>query len=428
MAQQKSKTLVVPNYLNFYETDKVNLCVENSFYSKILPSTAVSYTSPIEFFIPNINQCLISVHNTLLNVSFRVVDNEGKTTSAFVESSDQFYSVCNSTLSSLWSDVFCSINGQLVSNFNGNFAFLAHLDNFLSAATLKEAEFVTRLYKEDAASTVSSITESGSIFRSSFVNGSKICNLTGPLQIPLFSQAKLLPSNANLHIKLIPNKSNFVVMSKTTEYKIELMSVSLSVKYLKIDSNLLISSTQMMENVPYSCRYQNIIPKTLIIPSGVTSISLPNVIQGQLPSSLIFTLVSNSDYAGKISTSPLNFQNFNLSNFKITLNEKVFPSPQIDFSFKDSNYLELYYYSIKNAGLLERPANIDYKRFKDGYFFIANNLTFDEGNGFINPTQNGVLNIDLQFADKTTEIITLLVFASFPSKLLINKEGTVSIE
>lgn len=56
---------------------------------------------------------------------------------------------------------------------------------------------VTRLYCEDLAGTVSSVTEAGPVFRSQFVAEYAVCTMCGPIQsgIGIFMEKKILPPN-----------------------------------------------------------------------------------------------------------------------------------------------------------------------------------------------------------------------------------------
>lgn len=424
---KKHQTLLIPSYLEFFDHSGVNLCVENSFYTSVLPLSSISYSSPIEFHVPALQQCLISPSDTVLKVKFQVLDKDGKVAVKFTADADGFFTVTNSTLSSLFSDVYTYINSTLVSSYNGLYSYTSHLQNILSDSNEKNTDFVTRLYCEDVAGTVSSLAEAGPVFRSQFVAESAVCTLCGPIQSGIFMEKKILPPNANLQIKLIPNKSSFVIMSKT-EYTVKLISAELKVKYLKVDPSLLISSLELMNEKHFSLKFIQTVPKTQIIPSGVSKITFPNIITGKLPSLLLFTLVSNADFNGKFSTSPLDMKPFGLGNFKVSVNNQLFPSPQISFTTKD--FMEIYHYTINNITKLSgRSINLDHKRWASGFFFMCVDLSFDGSpTSHTNPVQTGCMNIDLEFGKATTEILTLITVATYPSELQISKSGEVIIE
>lgn len=357
---KQNQTLLVPSYLEFFDHSGVNLCVESAFYTSVLPLSSISYSSPIEFHVPALQQCLISPSDTVLKVKFQVLDKDGKVVAKIASDADGFYSVINSTLSSLFSDVYTYINSTLVSSYNGLYSYAAHIQNILSDSSEKNSDFVTRLYCEDVAGTVSTVTEVGPVYRSQFVAESAVCTLCGPIQSGIFMENKILPPNANLQIKLLPNKSNFVILSKT-EYTIKLISAELKVKYLKIDPSLLISSLELMNEKHFSLKFIQTMPKTQIIPTGVSKVTFPNIITGKLPSLLLFTLVSNADFNGKFATSPLDMKPFGLTNFKVSVNNQIFPSPQI--SFTSTDFLEIYHYTINNITKLSgRSINLEHKR------------------------------------------------------------------
>jgi hypothetical protein len=72
---------------------------------------------------------------------------------------------------------------------------------------------------------------------------------------------------------------------------------------------------------------------------------------------------------------------------------------------------------------------LDHKRWGAGFFFLCVDLSFDGApTSHTNPVQTGCMNIDLEFGKATTEILTLITIATYPSELQISKSGEVSIE
>jgi hypothetical protein len=426
--EKKNPSFIIPSYLELFERNGVNLCVENAFYTSVLPVSSISFTSPVEFQIPALQQCLISPSDTVLKVKFQILAKDGKAVAEIETDAAGFYSVANSTLSSLFSDVYTSVNSTLISSYNGLYSYSSHIQNILSDPVERSTDYVSRLYCDDPAGTISTAAETGGIYRAQHVKASATCTLCGPIQSGIFMEKKLLPPNANIQVKLIPNKSTFVIMSDGVEYQLKLLSAELKVKYFKIESNFLVNSLELMNEKHFSMNFIQTIPKTQIIPSGVSKISFPNIMTGKMPSLVMFTLVSNEDFNGSIKTSPLNFQPNGLSSFKISVNNQIYPSPQITFSSTDM--LELYHYTIDNITRMNgRSVGLDHKRYGDGFFFVCADLTHDgTPNSHTNPLQTGCMNIDLEFSKATTKILTLIVLGTYPSELQITKSGEVMVD
>jgi len=62
--------------------------------------------------------------------------------------------------------------------------------------------------------------------------------------------------------------------------------------------------------------------KTFTYSAGPKSLSIDNSLLGQLPKSLLFTMIKNEDFLRSLYTNPYYFQHFNLSNFTLFCNGK----------------------------------------------------------------------------------------------------------
>jgi len=421
--------ILIPSYLESFSSPGVNALVESGAYQKILPTNSISEGAPIEFHIPSLNQCVIALSDTTLVTKFRILDKENKTTDVFTVEDDKFYGICNSFLTTMWSDVSIDLNNVHIIDYNSLFPFVAHFENLFSDANLKKVEMAVRGFVDESAASASDRTSAAFIKRAALTSGSKVCTLVGPLNSSFFMERKTLPANTSLQIKLTPASNKFALMSKT-ECKLDIISVELLVKYLKLETSLIISHLEYMKNNNFLMQFISTKPKMLLIPSGIQSINFPNIFNGVLPSRLIFTLIAQKNAVGDYENSPLDFNHFGLKSFKLTINNKIIPSTKLDFSFSEpQDYFELYYFSHKNLKLTERSSYIDVQKYEKGQFFIACDLTADgTGNSHLNVKETGVINLSLDFNTNLKQVVNLLLIPTYPSTLNITKEGQSYIE
>jgi hypothetical protein len=425
-------TTAHPSYLDFFSETPKNFDVENGFVSKILPLTSVaSNNSVIEFLVPSLSQCLISPSDTQYVIRLKITASDGKDLAEIAaEKADAFFTILNSAASSIISDMQILINGQHVGSSNSLYPFVGHVHNLLSNITEKRYEFLSRGFLEEAADDGKTVNSSPGVLRYGLVNTSKEAVFIGGICNGIFQEKQLLAPNVTLGVRMFPSKSSFFIFSKNTTYKVEIISAHLEVKYLKLDSQLLIKTIERMKIQPYLLHHLNIKPKNIVLSSGISTITLPNILTGVMPVKLLFTFISNKSLLGTYDTNPLNFQPYTLSSYMIKINEKNYPSNRLNYSFAaNGNYIELYNHVMKNlAESGSTSTGIGSKFFASGGFFVIENLLHDAGNPFVSPPQSGSMTLELEFSTSLTEAVSLILLPVYASTLSIDVHGNVSLQ
>jgi hypothetical protein len=419
-----------PAYLDFFSSVPKNFDVENGFVSKILPLTSIaSNNSVIEFLAPNLNQCLISPSDTQYVIKLKVTAADGKDLAEITaETADKFFTILNSAASSIISDMQILINGQHVGSANNLYPFVGHVQNLLSNVIEKRNEFIARGFVEEAQDDANTINSAPGVLRYGLVSTSKEAVFIGKICNGIFQERQLLAPNVTLGVRMFPSKDSFFIYSKNKTYKVHISSAHLEVKYLKIDSQIMIKTIERMKTQSYVLHHLNIKPKNIVLPTGISSITLPNIVTGVMPVKLIFTLISNKSLLGTYDTNPLNFQPYKLSSYAIRINEKTYPSNRLTYSFA-SNYMELYNHVMNN--LAESGCagtGIGSKFFSSGGFFVLENLLHDAGNPFVSPPQSGSMTLELEFSTSLTEAVSLILLPVYASTLSIDVHGNVQLE
>jgi hypothetical protein len=423
-------TTAHPSYLDFFSETPKNFDVENGFVSKILPLTSVaSNNSVIEFLVPSLSQCLISPSDTQYVIRLKITAADGKAIAEVKpETGETFYTILNSAASSIISDMQILINGQHVGSSNSLYPFVGHIHNLLSNINEKRNEFISRGFIEESEDDGKTVNSTAGVLRYGLVSTSKEAVFIGDICNGIFQEKQLLAPNVTLGVRMFPSKSSFFIFSKNTTYKVEIISAHLEVKYLKLDSHLLIKTIERMKIQPYVLHHLNIKPKNIVLSSGISTITLPNILTGVMPVKLLFTFISNKSLLGTYETNPLYFQPYKLSSYLIKINEKNYPSNRLNYSFADNgNYTELYHHVMKNlAESGSTSTGIGSKFFASGGFFVIENLLHDAGNPFVSPPQSGSMTLELEFSGSLSEAVSLILLPVYASTLTIDVNGNVT--
>ena len=97
-------------------------------------------------------------------------------------------------------------------------------------------------------------------------------------------------------------------------------------------------------------------------------------------------------------------------------------------NFENDDYIRSYFslYNVTNKYYENESLDIDIQEYKDGYTLWGFNLTSDScGDNFYNDPETGNIKLEIQFKEALANSITVIVYADFNNKLLIEKTGEI---
>jgi hypothetical protein len=179
---------------------------------------------------------------------------------------------------------------------------------------------------------------------------------------------------------------------------------------------------------------QTEIKQYVVAPKG-NSITIDNVVIGKLPKVLLFYMVDNTAYVGKMSKNPLNFKHNNINYFALYINGKQYPVEPIEIDFSEENDITARAYStlFTSTGILKAPQGIQITKsmYKNGYFLLAFDLTADSSNNSAactSLTEQGTIRLEARFAKPLSETINCMVHMEFDACVEIDKNRNVFVE
>lgn len=412
--------------LDLFSTTPIQLAIEDSSFIEIHPLASITQNSPLEFVISGNGENYLDLAHTILHVQAKVVKKNGNA----IEETDVVAPI-NYVLNTMFSECSIYLNDKQVAS-QVNYSYRAILESLLfSSKAIQDTLLTGAFFYKDTANKHNDFTQAnkGFLKRQNLVKTSNVLDLAGALHFDLAYQPKLIPNGISVRIKLERHKDTFVLMSANDHYKLELLSASLYVRKVDVNSSVLIGHEKALSKGVIKLPIRRIDVKTFALSKDLQSHTIANAFLSELPTKIIIGFVSNESFNGKISSNPFNFDHFNLNYLCLINNGKMIPSKPLQPSFEENRYARSFLSLFTNLGRFHRSQNIpiSYDEFGKGYSLYAFDLTPDlssnESHSSIN--KNGNIAIDIKFAKTLSHTINLVCYAEFRNTIEIDRARNV---
>lgn len=393
------------------------------------PTTSITNAGPYEFHVTRDPESFIHLPMTRLEGCVEIQKEDG---SAFA-ATDKI-SVVNLFPQSLFKQVECQLNGTEVCDLSTpTYAYKSFLETHLTySESAKNTHLECSMYKKDDSGKEENIdlTNKGAEARATKAIGNKVY-FSNIIHSDFFQSEKYLIPNTDLHLKFIRNDDTFSLLGpKVIKYKIIVHSLKLLVRKIKVDNSIQQTIENQLASTPaiYNITRSNI--RTFQIPSGTSSLDIPNVIQGNLPRSIHIGFVATDAFNGGQEKNPFYFNHNAINNFNIKINGvPVCPTP-FQPNFATGNYIREYRWFLDNLGIHhENESNgISMEEYKNNSCIWNFDLTPDLCNSFhLHETKSGSVDVTFGFSTNTTKALTMIVYACYNSSIAIDVDRNVKV-
>ena len=258
--------------------------------------------------------------------------------------------------------------------------------------------------------------------------------LMGKIHGDMFNQSKLLLNNIDLRVILATENPSFYIMSKNDkdEAYIKILDATMYMNHVTINPNVLLAHEKVLLKTKAVYPYKRVEVKTFTIPSGSRTLSVDNVIIGQLPNLLVFGMVSNAAYSGNLLKNPYNFKHNKMSQFNLCINGTYLPNSPITCDYSGDNPVSTRGYNtlFKGTGIhfFDKGHQITKKFYDNGCFLLAFDLTTDisyNSESCTNLLNQGTIRIEGQFSENLAEATTCIVYAEYDAAIEIDKDRNI---
>jgi len=303
----------------------------------------------------------------------------------------------------------------------------------------KKSQLQTNMWYSDTAGAFddTKIDESGKNAglkkRNALISESKEFELVGPLLCDIFMVRKFLLSFVDLKIKLIPNASEYFLMSGETgkEYKIDFTSVKLKVRKVKVANHVILAHENALKTSPALYEVPKTITKTFTIPGTTLSLVKDNIFNGLIPDRVIVFMNKSSASNGNLQHNPFNMELFGVQSVGLYIDGEQAPAKPLKLKLTGTNkkYLESYQTLFTGTGKYKGDSgnSIPAADFVKGYGFFVFDLRPDgcDSSEYMALKQKGNLSLEIVFSSALTEAISLYCLGETHSILEITREREV---
>ena len=227
------------------------------------------------------------------------------------------------------------------------------------------------------------------------------------------------------------NNDKFSLLtSGIDDYKIEIDNLKL--KMYKITPSEKIQNF-LKENIsknPAKLNIDRSIIKTYTIPSGTSNLSQYKIFEGnKLPEQLFVGMLPQASFNGDQEKNPFNFKPYNLREVNLVVNGLLEPPNRYTLDISSSDTAGFYLDFLENIGIAgdNKEIGISKKDYYNGNFLIAFDRSPDKSNRY-RPfmTEGGVMDINLHLRSPTSEVMTLIVYATYSDIISIDEYSTIT--
>jgi len=184
----------------------------NEFDREFAPIAGLQQGAPIEFLVKGADQLYLDLNESVLYVVAKITMADGTNIAAATAGP------INLMLHSLFAQVSVEFNGKPVSEPNHLYPYRAYLETLINySEETQKTRLLAKGWTKDTSGhmgvTAVNGNNAGLVTRTARFATSTEVELVGRPHLDVFQQNKLIPAGVDLHLKLIPSASNFVIKS-----------------------------------------------------------------------------------------------------------------------------------------------------------------------------------------------------------------------
>lgn len=391
------------------------------------PTTSLQSGAPPEFTIPGSTDEYIDLANIRLELCIKVKKVVAGKVQPLVAADK--VALVNQALSSLFQDIYLSIEGKQIEGGQHMYPYLAYFCSLLQFhPSAKKTHMQALGWNEDEPNKMDSDTNEGFKFRSEAIVDDKEWNLVGPLFLNMTRQAKYLLSKTELSFKLIRSKTAFVIHQLATanvDYQIDFTECILWVPRVKVNEQVIVQHMKGLErhNAIYNLQHTHL--QSITVNSGQSTVRKDGLFTSQCPKKLVIGLLDHEAFNGKVGLNPFNFEHFNLRRVALYRDGDLTPGQTSIMDYEKKRYTRAYVNSQSALGYFntDDTNGLTMEHFENGYNLYVFDLTPDgtSDSTHRSPMSYSSLRLELDFAKALAKPITVLMFAVFDATLELTK-------
>ena len=423
---------VISEELELFSDDPLQGQMEERTTETILP-LSTEYSNTITFEVKNNREgCYLDPANIRLEVEVGIKKHDG-TNWVNMAKGDKLFPI-NNLLHSMFKDVECQVNNQVINQNNSCYPYLSYIVTLLSYSDdYLDTQGFTFGWEKDEAKKFDTVDVADDSPRQArhmtFINGSDVYHtrtLIGRFVGELFQQERLMVHGADLRLVLRRTGHDFVLMGESAnKQQLVILKALLHVDFVKIDDTLLIKHYNMHQKKNMIIPITRKLIKTYNITKGTYSETISSLFnQGILPKRMVLAMTTNQAFNGIYNKNCFNFQHFGLTELRVNYGGKDFPNKPFKPDFANQDYTKSYMSLFQGTDKLDKDVHlpITYEEYPEGFTVFCFDFTPDisSSDNVKQLQKTGNITIDLRFSSALTQTVTLIAYAEYDNKIEID--------
>ena len=310
-----------PSELALFDLLPTQTGVEKIYYQQVLPVNQITDSSPIQFSISGVNGLeYIDTRNSFMSIKARIVHNDG----SFLEDTE-YVGPVNLLSHALFEQVDVTVQGKYITAVTGHYPYKAMIQTLLKYGTdAKTSQLSSQMfYKDEHIQDNDPKTgqNSGFLTRTKLFHASKLVHMISPIAHDLFQLEKYILNQVGIDIKFYRTKPEFYLVTDALErnFKVKIEEMVLNVCKIQVNPAVIYAHSLMLQKTPAKYPFIKSEVRMAALSQGQTSFNMDNVCQGIKPNRIIISFVKGRSVAGDYTSSPWNFEGFNLSDINVSV-------------------------------------------------------------------------------------------------------------
>ena len=420
-----------------FDPPKMDTSILDTERVRYYPKSAINEGSPLVFRIEPYTGGYIDGANTTMTIELKITDDKKEA----VKATDHV-ALTNLPLSTIFSQVSVSMSGVEV---NPDVGSMYPYKNYLEMLLMVDREAKTsvgeqRGYYQDSTGAVgttdptvgATLPNAGLVNRHSLTSKGQSLIVKGPLGLDFIEKVnRHIVNGLNVYLTYYQSLDAFRLLAKdaTKKYKLVIESMYITVNYVKLRPEVLVRHSELLasgKNAMYP--YPRTYLRNHVIPAGVNSFSISQVLSDRIPSVLVLGLVDSEAFTGHLTKSPFNFEHFDLNFASLQVGSHSVPDRPMEPDFENDKFSEEYdaFLTVTRG----QGSTFSKKDFKSGNCLMCFNVQshLDLQEGVFPIIRKANTRLELRFKKNLPKSVVAVLYLVTPGLYTVSESRLVTVE
>lgn len=438
----ESTDLAYDDTLNLFSLPLSNMGVTDVKYLTHKPINQFSTEGDVKFHVAGAGTAYIDMASVYMKTSVRIVkadgsklpvkskrkdspeDGDGGGAPDTSKEGEWSVGAVNNLAHALWDQVEVRLNDRVVTGGQTGYSYKALINTLLGERELNDSQLECAMFIKDTANCMEDVSldfggNEGFRQRAGLLKESKTVELLSKVDVDVFNVNKLLLNGISMDMTLTPTSSNFRLMSAndgTTDYRLEIMDITLILKHVTPSSLILLAHQKVMEEEISFAKYfytkEEL--RKFSIGAGVSSYYIEDAYNGRIPTTIVLAFVAGEAMSGSMSRNPYNFMHYDINYINVSLSGMPTPTGPLSIDFSQGKYINCYSELYRDKGNINGHSRITREEYQNGYTLFTIDLAPQNYDDFYPVTRDGCVRIELRFKSPLPESAVMLTKVTYP--------------